>query len=113
MGAVTKPLSSSPRSGVIPGSASNAGWPADHVERWPIDRLVPYARNARTHSDGQVAQIAASIAEWGWTMPVLVDEAGMLIAGHGRVLAARKLALAEVPVMVARGWSEGKSAPIF
>ena len=83
-------------------------WPADKVERWPLERLVPYARNARTHSAEQVAQIAGSIREWGWTMPVLVDEAGMLIAGHGRVLAARKLGLAEVPVMVARGWSEAQ-----
>ncbi len=83
-------------------------WPADRVERWALDRLVPYARNARTHSAGQVAQIAASVREWGWTVPVLVDEAGMLIAGHGRVLAARKLGLAEVPVMVARGWSEAQ-----
>src|ERR1700712_1586861 len=83
-------------------------WPADRVERWPIDRLVPSARNARTHSDAQVAQIAASIAEWGWTMPVLVDEAGGLIAGHGRVLAARKLGIIEVPVMVAHGWSEAQ-----
>jgi ParB-like chromosome segregation protein Spo0J len=80
-------------------------WPADRVERWSINRLVPYARNARTHSDAQVAQIAASIVEWGWTMPVLVDEAGTLIAGHGRVLAARKLGYADVPVMVADGWS--------
>jgi hypothetical protein len=83
-------------------------WPADHVERWSIERLVPYARNARTHSDAQVAQLAASIREWGWTVPVLVDEAGMLIAGHGRILAARKLGLAEAPVMVARGWSEAQ-----
>src|SRR5947209_19222970 len=81
-------------------------WPADRVERWAVDRLVPYARNARTHSDAQVAQIAASIVEWGWTMQVLVDEAGLLIAGHGRILAARKLGLAEVPVMVACGWSD-------
>lgn len=70
--------------------------------------LVPYARNARTHSDEQVAQIAASIREWGWTVPVLVDEAGSIIAGHGRILAARKLGLAEVPVMVAAGWSEAQ-----
>jgi hypothetical protein len=69
---------------------------------------VPYARNARSHSDAQVAQIAASIREWGWTVPVLVDETGMLIAGHGRVLAARKLGLPEVPVMVAQGWSEAQ-----
>src|ERR1700730_17494479 len=61
-------------------------WPADKVERWAIDRLIPYARNARTHSDEQVAQIAASIREFGFTNPVLVDEAGTLIAGHGRVL---------------------------
>src|SRR3954451_2822887 len=83
-------------------------WPADRVERWSLDRLVPYARNARTHSDAQVAQIAASVREWGWTVPVLVDESGMLIAGHGRVLAARKLGLSEIPVMVARGWSEAQ-----
>jgi ParB-like chromosome segregation protein Spo0J len=83
-------------------------WPADKVERRPIDALIPYARNARTHSEEQVAQIAASIREWGWTVPVLVDEAGGIIAGHGRVLAARKLGLAEVPVMVAAGWSEAQ-----
>ena len=56
---------------------------------------MPYARNARTHSDEQISQIAASIKEWGWTVPVLIDEDGGLIAGHGRVLAARKLGLAE------------------
>jgi len=83
-------------------------WPADKVERRSIDALIPYARNARTHSEEQVAQIAASIREWGWTVPVLVDETGGIIAGHGRVLAARKLGLAEVPVMVAAGWSEAQ-----
>jgi P27 family predicted phage terminase small subunit len=90
------------------GRGSMQEWPADKVERWQLDRLVPYARNARTHSDAQVAQIAASVREWGWTVPVLVDESGMLIAGHGRVLAARKLGLSEIPVMVARGWSEAQ-----
>jgi DNA modification methylase len=69
---------------------------------------VPYARNARTHSPEQVDQIAASIREWGWTTPVLVDEAGGIIAGHGRVLAAKKLGIGEVPVMVAAGWSEAQ-----
>jgi DNA modification methylase len=80
-------------------------WPADKVERWSLDRLIPYARNARTHSDAQVAQIAASIREWGWTTPVLVDEDDTIIAGHGRVMAARLLGLTEAPIMVARGWS--------
>ena len=83
-------------------------WPADRVERWAIDRLLPYARNARTHSPAQIDQIAASMREWGWTNPVLVDEKGMIIAGHGRIEAARKLGLPEVPVMVAAGWSEAK-----
>lgn len=73
-----------------------------------LDSLIPYARNSRTHSDEQVAQIAASMKEWGWTNPILVDEAGMIIAGHGRVLAARKLGLTEVPVMVAVGWTEAQ-----
>ena len=82
--------------------------PADKVERWGIDRLVPYARNARTHSDAQVAQIAASIKEWGWTTPVLVDEQGGIIAGHGRTLAAHKLGMQDVPVVVATGWSDTK-----
>jgi ParB-like chromosome segregation protein Spo0J len=83
-------------------------WPADKVQRWPLDRPIPYARNARTHDDAQVAQIAASIREWGWTIPVLVDEKGTIIAGHGRVLAARQLGVHEAPVMVARGWSEAQ-----
>lgn len=61
MGAMTKPTSSSQRSGAVAVQLSDAVWPADHVERWPIDRLIPYARNARTHSDAQVAQIAASL----------------------------------------------------
>jgi hypothetical protein len=56
-------------------------WPADKVERWAIDRLIPYAKNARTHSDAQIAAIAASIKEWGWTTPALVGEDGGLIAG--------------------------------
>ena len=89
-------------------AAPQQSWPADQVERWPVDKLVPYARNSRTHSDTQVAQIAASIKEWGWTTPVLVSEDGTLIAGHGRVMAARKLGLQEVPVMIARGWTEAQ-----
>jgi DNA modification methylase len=86
----------------------NQNWPADKVERRKVASLVPYARNARTHSSEQVDQIAASIKEWGWTVPVLVDEEGGLIEGHGRVLAAKKLGLKEIPVMTAAGWSEGQ-----
>lgn len=82
--------------------------PADRAERWPLERLVPYARNARTHSAAQVDQIAASMQEWGWTNPILVDEAGGVIAGHGRLLAAQKLGLADAPVLVAVGWSEAQ-----
>ena len=70
------------------------------IERWPLERLIPYANNARTHSDEQVAQIAASIAEFGFVNPILVGEDGVMIAGHGRVLAARKLGMTEVPVIV-------------
>lgn len=83
-------------------------WPADKVERRSVESLIPYARNARTHSDAQVAQIAASVKEWGWTTPVLVDEEGGVIAGHGRIMAARKLGIEEVPVMVAKGWTEAQ-----
>lgn len=82
--------------------------PADKIEKWPIDKLIPYARNSRTHSDAQVAQIAASIKEWGWTTPVLVDEDGQIIADHGRIMAARKLGMAEVPVVIAKGWSDAQ-----
>jgi DNA modification methylase len=70
------------------------------VERWSLERLIPHARNARTHSDEQVAQIAGSIAEFGFVNPVLVGDDGVIVAGHGRVLAARKLGLHEVPVIV-------------
>jgi site-specific DNA-methyltransferase (adenine-specific) len=84
------------------------GNPADKIEQWNIDKLIPYARNSRTHSDEQVAQIAASIKEWGWTTPILVDEQGGIIAGHGRTMAAQRLKMTTVPVMVARGWSDAK-----
>ncbi|WP_074123532.1 ParB/Srx family N-terminal domain-containing protein [Bradyrhizobium sp. AS23.2] len=85
-----------------------ANWPAWATERRPVAALVPYARNARTHSEAQLQQIAASIREWGWTTPVLVDEAGLVIAGHGRLLAAERLGIREVPVIVARCWTEAQ-----
>ncbi|HEV7253081.1 MAG TPA: DNA methyltransferase [Mesorhizobium sp.] len=73
--------------------------PPLHVSYRPLSELIPYARNARTHSDAQVAQIAASVREYGWTNPVLVDGDNGIIAGHGRVLAARKLGMDAVPVI--------------
>lgn len=82
--------------------------PADKVEQWPIDKLIPYAKNSRTHSEEQVAQIAASIKEWGFTTAVLVDESGSIIAGHGRLMAARKLGLTSLPVMVAKDWTDAQ-----
>jgi DNA modification methylase len=73
---------------------------ATQIEHWPLDKLIPYARNPRTHSDAQIAQIAGSIVEFGFTNPILVDSKNGVIAGHGRLLAARKLNLATVPVIV-------------
>jgi hypothetical protein len=72
----------------------------DRLELWPIERLMPYERNARTHSPEQIAQIAASIQEFGFTNPILVDEDAGVIAGHGRLAAAQSLGLREVPVVV-------------
>lgn len=80
--------------------------PTNKIKQWPVSKLVPYARNSRTHSEAQIAQVAASIREWGFTTAVLVDEQGGIIAGHCRVLAARLLGMDEVPVMVAAGWSD-------
>lgn len=82
--------------------------PADSVETWSIEKLIPYARNSRTHSDQQVAQIAASIKEWGFTSAILIDPQGGVIAGHGRLMAARKLGMKEVPVMIADGWTDAQ-----
>ena len=69
------------------------------IQYKPIQDLIPYARNSRTHNDAQVAQIAASIKEFGWTNPVLLDGENGIIAGHGRVMAAQKLGETEVPTI--------------
>ena len=71
-----------------------------------LDELIPYVNNSRTHSDEQIAQIAASIQEFGFTNPVLIGDDNVLIAGHGRVLAARKLRLREVPCVIISGLTE-------
>ena len=91
-GANTSPPSTRARARAR-GAGNQRPWPADKVERWRIDRLIPYAKNARTHTDAQIAAIAASIKEWGWTTPALVGEDGGLIAGHARILAARQLGI--------------------
>ena len=81
--------------------------PADlQIEYWSLDRLIPYARNARTHSAAQIAEIAGSIRAFGFSSPILVGEGGDIIAGHGRLAAARKLNLATVPVVMLRGLTE-------
>ena len=90
-------------------NGNTQNWPAFEVERRQASALKPFKNNARTHSKEQVAQIAASITEWGWTQPVLVDEKDGVIAGHGRLLAATSLGIAEIPVIVARGWSEAQT----
>jgi len=91
----------STNSGVVRGLADHKESDPSRlaIEYRPLADLIPYARNARTHSEAQVAQIAASILEFGWTNPVLVDGDNGIIAGHGRVLAARKLGIVDVPVI--------------
>jgi ParB-like chromosome segregation protein Spo0J len=79
---------------------------AKRIELWPLERLKPYDRNARTHSAEQVAQIAASIVEFGFTNPILVDSHDGIIAGHGRLMAATELGLKTVPVVVLDHLSE-------
>src|SRR6201993_260630 len=81
-------------------------WPAERIEQWPIERLIPYANNARLHSEADIDKLAAAIGKWGWTNPALVDEGGNLLAGHRRARAAAKLGLTSIPVIVAHGWSE-------
>lgn len=80
----------------------------DQIERLPISDLVPYARNSRTHSDEQLAQIAASMREFGFTNPVLIDEQGGIVAGHGRVMAAQRLGMALVPCLRLAGLTDAQ-----
>src|SRR5262245_61416423 len=86
---------------------SDAASPArPRLEFWAIDRLVPLPRNARTHSPAQIAEIAGSIRAFGFTNPILAGDDGDVIAGHGRLAAARRLGLAEVPVIRLKGLNE-------
>ncbi|MCA1776060.1 MAG: pyridoxal-phosphate dependent enzyme [Loktanella sp.] len=81
-------------------------WPATKIEMWAVEDLEPYARNARMHPEQQIEQIMGSMRRFGFTIPMLISEEGMIIAGHGRLEAAKRLGFSEVPVMVARGWTE-------
>jgi len=81
------------------------------IETRPLDRLIPYVRNARTHSPEQVAQIAGSIAEFGFVNPVLIGPDDVIVAGHGRVLAAQRLGLVDVPVIVLAHSRRRSAAP--
>jgi ParB-like chromosome segregation protein Spo0J len=83
-------------------------WPAEQIEKIPLADLRDNPHNSRTHSAEQIGQIARSMAEWGWTMPILVDEGGTIIAGHARAAAARSLGFKEAPCMRAVGWSEAQ-----
>jgi DNA modification methylase len=78
------------------------------IQEVAVEALIPYAKNSRTHSDAQVAQIAASIKEFGWTNPILVDGTKGIIAGHGRLMAARKLGLVKVPVIELKDMTESQ-----
>jgi ParB-like chromosome segregation protein Spo0J len=95
---------------------TGSAWAALQTELRPVEALASYERNARKHSPEQIAQIMRSLKKFGWTIPVLVDEGGVLIAGHGRIEAARKLAeggdkeYERAPVAVARGWTEEQKA---
>ena len=84
------------------------GFAPETIAQWPLERLRPYAQNAKTHGADQVAKIAASMAEFGWTVPVLVADDGEVIAGHGRILAATEIGLTEAPVIVLRHLNEAQ-----
>src|SRR5258706_6363860 len=92
-----QPLVLQPRAGA---------WPADKTERRSVKDLLAYPQNPRVHSDEQIDALVRSLNEFGWTMPILVDEGVVCIAGHGRLQAANRMGIAEVPVMVASGWTE-------
>ena len=104
-------------------AATPLKWTADQVELRPVSSLVPYARNARTHSPAQVEQIAKSLRRFRWTIPILIDEEDGIVAGHGRLLGADiiyragetiktvgggELPIGHVPVLIARGWTEAE-----
>src|SRR5512146_293876 len=89
-------------------NVSEAKWPAAKVSLWPIGKIKPYPHNPRTHPPAQIELIARSMKEDGVTAPILVDEKGVIIYGHGRLAAARQCGFKRYPVAVARGWSDAR-----
>lgn len=85
---------------------SDKNWAADKVERKKLVNLIPYDRNPKAHPDSQIEKLANSIREWGFTIPILIDENDVVLAGHGRLYAALQLGLDEVPTIKALGWSD-------
>jgi len=85
-----------------------SSWAANNVVQKSILELIPYDRNPKVHPESQIIELANSLRQWGWTMPILIDEAGLVIAGHGRLYAAQSLGIETVPCVVAHGWSEEK-----
>lgn len=89
-----------------PAPAPKPRWAASKIEKWAIERLKPYDRNARQHPERQIKQLRSSLLRFGFTIPLLVRADGTLIAGHGRLEAAKAENYTTVPVIVASGWSE-------
>ena len=85
-----------------------ANWAADSVKRVKVSELVPYDRNSRIHPASQIAELVQSIREWGWTIPILIDEKYNVIAGHARLFAAKDMNLEDVPCVMAEGWTDEK-----
>ena len=83
-----------------------ANWSAEKIQQKSVDSLIPYDRNPNIHPDSQIDQLANAVREWGWTVPILIDENDMVLAGHGRLFAAKKLDMETVPCIVAEGWSQ-------
>ena len=78
----------------------------DKIVNKSVNELIPYDRNPRVHPDSQIKQLQNSIREWGWTIPILIDEESNVVAGHGRLFAAQDMGISEVPCVVATGWTE-------
>ena len=96
------------------GDTGMSDWSANQIEMRDVSSLVAFDRNPRIHPTSQIEQIKNSIRQWGWTVPILIDESGMVLAGHGRLFAATEMDVAEVPCVVAKGWTdEQKSAYVI